>query len=134
MIVSASAVGLLAGAVTLGAGLGCNVAPPGVAPIVESASAQAPAEIRHLEPRPDSVGPQPARFAWTAVDGAESYTLRIWTEADVRIALESGITETFVAFPEEIRLAAGTYFWSVMAVRGDRPIAESGLAAFVVSQ
>ena len=93
---------------------------------------QSSKDIRHIEPAPDSVGPQPTRFVWSKVDGAESYWFRIWNEADVRVANETGIQATSVEFPAVADMPAGTYFWSVVAMRGDATVAESGLAAFVV--
>jgi hypothetical protein len=89
-------------------------------------------DIRHLEPRPDSVGPQPLHFRWSEVAAADSYTLRIWNEADVRVYSESGITTTSVDVPKDSEIPAGTYFWAVVGMRGEQPVAESGLAAFVV--
>jgi hypothetical protein len=94
----------------------------------------APGDIKHLEPRPDSVGPQPERFSWTKVDTADSYTLRIWNEADVRVVSETGLTVTTIDFPKDIDMPAGTYFWSIVGMRGDQAVAESGLAAFVVQK
>ena len=91
-------------------------------------------DIRHLEPRPDFVGPQPERFTWSKVDGADSYTLRIWNEADTRVLSEEGLTTTTVDFPKENDMPAGTYFWAIVGMRGGQPIAESGLAAFVVQK
>jgi hypothetical protein len=105
-----------------------------------AASAPAPTaagqsgDIKHLEPIPDSIGPQPPRFRWTQVDAAESYTLRIWNEADVRVVSETGLTTTSIDFPKDADMPAGTYFWSIVAMRGDQAIAESGLAAFVVQK
>ena len=98
------------------------------------ARAEAPRtqDIRHLEPVPDSVGPQPLRFRWSNVDVADSYTLRIWNEADVRVYSETGITTTTVEVPKDNEIPAGTYFWAVVGMRGEQPVAESGLAAFVV--
>jgi len=103
----------------------------------EPAAALAPAaeqsgDIKHIEPAPDSVGPQPVRFVWSKVENAETYTLRIWNEADVRVASETGIRTTSAEFPKDADMPAGTYFWSVLALRGDQVIAESGMAAFVV--
>jgi hypothetical protein len=89
-------------------------------------------DIRHLEPAPDSVGPQPLHFRWSAVSAADSYTLRIWNEADVRVYSEAGITTTSVDVPKDSEIPAGTYFWAVVGMRGEQPVAESGLAAFVV--
>ena len=91
-------------------------------------------DIRHVEPRPDFVGPQPERFTWSKVEGADSYTLRIWNEADTRVVSEEGLTTTTVDFPKENDMPAGTYFWAIVGMRGDQPIAESGLAAFVVQK
>lgn len=108
-----------------------RVGEPEAAP---ATSARGPSDIRHLAPEPDSVGAQPARFEWTAAEGAESYTLRVWNEADVRVVSESGLTATSIAFPSEYELPLGTYFWAVVAMRDGRPVAESGLAAFVVTQ
>jgi hypothetical protein len=91
-------------------------------------------DIRHVEPRPDFVGPQPERFTWSKVEGADSYTLRIWNEADTRVVSEEGLTTTTVDFPKESDMPAGTYFWAIVGMRGAQPIAESGLAAFVVQK
>jgi len=91
-------------------------------------------DIKHLVPAPDSVGPGPTRFEWTAIEGAESYWLRIWTEVDVRLLSEDGLKATSLDLPPDAEFAPGTYFWSVVARRGDQAVAESGLAAFVVMQ
>ncbi len=123
--------------VALMAALACAGGPGGTdaaaAPDASGASVQTTQDITHLVPVRDSVGPQPTRFAWSAVDGAESYLLRIWNEVDVRIASEAGLTDTSIDFPADAALPAGTYFWAVVAFQNDRPIAESGLSAFVVT-
>ncbi len=103
-------------------------------PAATAEAGQAHQDIRHLEPRPDFVGPQPARFTWSKADAADSYTLRVWNEADVRVLSESGLTVTTVDFPTEYDMPAGTYFWAVVGMRGQQPVAESGLAAFVVQK
>lgn len=104
------------------------------APDASAVPVAGPADIRHLEPAPDSVGGQPARFAWSAAAGADSYTLRVWNESDIRVVSESGLTTTSIDFPKEYDMPAGTYFWAVVGMRGDQPVAESGLAAFVVQR
>jgi hypothetical protein len=101
---------------------------------VQAAGQGTTRDIRHLEPRPDFVGPQPERFTWSKVEGADSYTLRIWNEADTRVVSEEGLTVTTVDFPKENDMPAGTYFWAIVGMRGDQPVAESGLAAFVVQK
>jgi hypothetical protein len=113
----------------------CGAAPRGDADATASAAVQAsPPTVDHLEPRRDSVGPRPARFAWTTIEGADSYTLHLWNEVDMKLLEQRGVTATTVAWPEELDLPFGTYFWAVIAMREGRPIAESGLSAFVITE
>jgi hypothetical protein len=88
--------------------------------------------IEHLVPARDSVGTAPARFAWTAVEGADGYAIGIWNEVDVLVWRDDHVPMNSVAPPEDLRLEPGTYFWSVSALRDGQEIADSGLAAFVV--
>jgi hypothetical protein len=90
--------------------------------------------IEHVSPARDSVGPAPKTFSWTAVKGADSYAIGVWTEFDVLWFRKDGIPTNSVVFSGERPFEPGTYFWSVTAVRGDRAIADSGMAAFVVRQ
>ena len=122
-------------ALTVGAAIACGADTPASAHPRGGQPTPPPArtqDIRHLEPSPDSVGPQPVRFTWSKVEAADSYTLRIWNEADVRVFSESGITTTTVDLPKDNDMPAGTYFWAIVGMRGEQAIAESGLAAFVV--
>lgn len=91
-----------------------------------------PPVINHVAPRRDSIGPAPTRFEWTSVAGVERYSFGLWNEADTLIWRQSGLHETFVERPKELELEPGTYFWSVTGERESRPIASSGLSAFVV--
>ena len=62
------------------------------APAGDGAAAEAPGgadaggrpclTINHLEPRPDFVGPQPARFTWTPIAGADRYAIGLVSEID----------------------------------------------------
>src|SRR3954470_13445594 len=89
--------------------------------------------ILHKLPRPDSIGPMPLRFEWSEVPGAESYSFGMWTEFDVNLVKMDDIHATAVTWPNDVKpLDPGTYYWSVSAFDGNQPIAESGLAAFVV--
>jgi hypothetical protein len=125
-------------AVAVTATLACSsdvpVSAESAAPQGAAQASAASRDIRHLEPRPDFVGPQPERFTWSKVEGADTYTLRIWNEADTRVLSEEGLTTTTVDFPKENDMPAGTYFWAIVCMRGDQAIAESGLAAFVVQK
>jgi len=91
-------------------------------------------DIDHVAPVPDSVGATPTRFEWSRIEGADHYLLRVWNEVDRPILRADDLRETSVSWPEDERLDLGTYFWSVVAIKDDRPIAESGLAAFVVTR
>lgn len=88
--------------------------------------------IDHVTPRRDFTGPAPTRFEWTAAKGADEYAIGLWNESDTMLWRQAGLRETSVAVPEEVPLEPGTYFWSVVGLRDGRPIAESGLSAFVV--
>lgn len=116
------------------AGVACaqaSEAPP-------AASAAAPAAVRteqqgieHVSPGRDSVGPQPKKFEWTAVDGAEGYALLVVNEVDIEM-WETTVQATSIEVPKELVLESGTYYWAVGAFRGGRQVAYSGRAAFVV--
>jgi len=110
---------------------GAGDAALGAAPSIAAANGQIQT-INHLSPRPDSRGPQPKRLEWTAVDGADSYTVGIWNEVDVRMWKAGNLKSNVIDWPQGLDLDAGTYFWSIIAVRDGRPIADSGLAAFIV--
>jgi hypothetical protein len=126
---------LFALALVIVTSIGCAPGPAAAeANAAAPATVEQPKDIKHLEPSPDSVGPQPVRFTWSKVDAAESYTLRIWNEADVRVVSETGLKVTTIDFPKDVDMPAGTYFWSIVAMRGDEAVAESGLAAFVVQK
>ncbi len=88
--------------------------------------------IDHLTPRRDAVGPTPARFSWTPIKDADFYAMAIWNDVDVLIYRRNDLEAPFVDWPADVKLEQGTYFWTVAAFRGDRAIAESGRAAFVV--
>src|SRR5262245_37826229 len=88
--------------------------------------------IDHVKPKRDSSGPIPDRLEWTTVKGADSYSIGVWNEVDVMIWKQGNLKTNSVAWPKELVVDSGTYFWSVMAFRNGEPIAESGLAAFIV--
>jgi len=88
--------------------------------------------IEPVAPVRDSVGAAPARFAWTAVEGADTYAIGIWNEVDVLVWRDDHVTGTSVTRPDTLQLEPGTYFWSVSALRQGQEISDSGLSAFVV--
>ena len=91
------------------------------------------AEIEHIVPKLDFVGPLPARFEWTAAKGVEEYTMTIENEVDV-LLMEARTRDTFLDWPKGNTLDPGTYFWRVVGSREGRPVADSGRAAFVVTE
>ena len=87
--------------------------------------------IDHLSPRRDSVGGVPTYFEWTKIEKADRYHISLWNDVDLMVWRQN-VHETRVEWPKGEPLEPGTYFWAVSAFSGDRPIAESGRAAFVV--
>jgi hypothetical protein len=88
--------------------------------------------IDHVSPARDSVGGRPTRFEWTAAEAADHYAIGIWDDVDRLIWRNNHVQGTSVELPTDIELGFGTYFWSVIALRADRPVAETGRSAFVV--
>jgi hypothetical protein len=100
---------------------------------VVQSTATAPV-IEHITPRRDSVGGIPEKYEWTAVKGADHYSIGLWNEVDQMIFRQDGLTSTTFTWPSDSKLEMGTYFWSVTAWSQDRAIAGSGLAAFVINR
>ena len=94
-------------------------------------SAQAP-RLDHVIPSRDSQGSVPRLFEWTAVPGADSYSLGIWNEVDMLIWRQDRIETNSFDSSQSLRLEPGTYFWAISALREGEEIASSGLSAFVV--
>ena len=88
--------------------------------------------INHLVPERDSIGRAPARFSWTPVAGADSYSIGVWNEVDVLVWRQNNIPTNSVTRPDDVALEPGTYFWSISALRNGEELADSGLSAFVV--
>ena len=105
---------------------------PSGSPPAAQEQARARPSLDHLLPARDSIGRAPARFSWTAIEGADDYALGVWNEVDQMVWHQTHIPTNSIDRPEEIRLEPGTYFWSVSALQGDQELADSGLAAFVV--
>ena len=93
-------------------------------------AARAP-RLDHIMPARDSQGSLPKRFEWTAVPGADSYSIGIWNEIDMMIWRKDQIPTNYFE-PTDLRLDPGTYFWTISALKGGDEIAASGLSAFVV--
>jgi hypothetical protein len=113
------------------AALACN----GVSQAAAGAPAVAPIQmdtIEHVTPRRDYVGPHPTTLEWTAVAGAESYAVTVENEIELVMLEKEGLTTTSMPWPKEVHLEPGTYFWRITALKGNRILADSGRAAFVV--
>ena len=88
--------------------------------------------INHVAPARDSVGAQPTRFEWTAAEDADRYAIGVWDDVDRLMWRKDNVPGTSVTMPAEVELGFGTYFWSVIALKDGRPVAETGRSAFVV--
>ena len=108
-----------------------------VSPAAEAPPPQPAGEavvIQHVAQRRDFVGPQPPRFAWSAVPDADHYAIGVWNEVDRLLWRRDDLTANSVDRPAELDLDDGTYFWTVSALKNGREIGKSGLAAFVVER
>jgi hypothetical protein len=99
---------------------------------IQGGSGSRAPRLDHVMPARDSQGTLPTRFEWTAVPGADSYSVGIWNEVDMLIWRLDHITTNSFASPADLRLDPGTYFWTISALRQGEEITTSGLAAFVV--
>jgi hypothetical protein len=91
-------------------------------------------KIEHVTPRPDFVGPLPTKLEWTAVDGADSYSIGVENEIEIAVFDQAGIKTTSAPWPAGLKIEPGTYYWRIVGFKGDRMIADSGRAAFVVRE
>ena len=91
-------------------------------------------QIEHVTPRRDFVGPTPTKLEWTAVDGVDSYAISVENEIELPVFDQDGIKTTSVPWPKEVRVDPGTYFWRIVGIKGDKVVADSGRAAFVVME
>src|SRR5204863_9875500 len=57
---------------------------------IQGAAPSAP-RLDHIMPARDSQGRLPSRFEWTAVAGADSYSIGIWNEVDMLVWRMDGI-------------------------------------------
>ena len=106
-------------------------APEAAPAVLEEAKIQK-IQIEHVIPKRDFVGKAPALFEWTAAEGADSYAISLENEIEIIQFEQDGIKTTSVAWPKELKLDPGTYFWRVVGLQGARVIADSGRAAFVL--
>lgn len=123
--------GLLGAALVVALSPGCAAPSAGEA---QTAKADEVTVIQHEVPRRDFVGPQPDRFAWSAVPGADRYAIGLWNEVDRLLWRQDDLATNSVPRPAELDLEEGTYFWTVSALKDGREIGKSGLAAFVVER
>src|SRR6476646_7795417 len=81
-------------------------------PPAASQRGSAPQRLDHVSPARDSIGSAPKMFSWTAVPGADSYSIGVWNEIDMLVWRQNDIPATSVARPDDVTLEPGTYFWS----------------------
>lgn len=122
----------LAAALCAAANLACTTSDEARAPEPQPEVEKRLPTLDHIAPARDSVGSQPTHFEWTVVEGADRYAIGIWDDVDRVMWRNDRVQGNSVNLPDEIELGFGTYYWSVTALRDDRPIAESGRSVFVV--
>jgi len=114
------------------AGLACTPRQGASDPPAAEVAAIVKQGIDPVSPRRDFVGPAPARLEWTAVDGVDSYNITVRNEIDGLVFEHQGASAASIDWPKEIKLEPGTYFWRIVGLKGERSVADSGRAAFVV--
>jgi hypothetical protein len=90
--------------------------------------------IEHVTPRRDFVGKLPTVLEWSAAAGVDSYAVRVENEIEIGVFDQEGITGTSTPWPKDLKIDAGTYYWRIVGLKGDRVVADSGRAAFVVRE
>lgn len=91
-------------------------------------------QIEHVTPRRDSVGKLPTVLEWTAADGVDTYSVVVENEIEMPVLEQDGIKTTSIPWPKDIKIEPGTYFWRITGWKGDRSVADSGRAAFLVRE
>ncbi len=91
-------------------------------------------QIQHVTPRPDFVGPLPTVLEWTAASGVDRYAVLVENEIEIAVFEQEGIAGTSTPWPKDLRIEPGTYYWRIAGLKGDRVVADSGRAAFVVRE
>jgi hypothetical protein len=91
-------------------------------------------QIEHVTPRPDFVGKLPTVLEWTAAPGADSYAVAVENEIEIPVFDQDGIKGTSTPWPKDFKIEPGTYYWRIVGLKGDRVVADSGRAAFVVHE
>jgi hypothetical protein len=97
---------------------------------IQGSAASVP-RLDHVMPARDSQGSLPTRFEWTAVPGADNYSIGVWNEIDMLVWRKDQIPTNFFV-PTDLRLEPGTYFWTISALKNGEEITASGLSAFVI--
>jgi hypothetical protein len=73
-----------------------------------------------------------SRLGGQRAQGADNYSIGVGNEVDMLVWRQNNIPTNSVTRPDDVPLDAGTYFWSVSALRNGEELADSGLSAFVV--
>ena len=91
-------------------------------------------QIEHVTPRRDFVGPLPTLLEWSAAEGVETYAVGVENEIEIAVFDQDGIKGTSTPWPKDLKIEPGTYYWRIVGLKGDRVVADSGRAAFVVRE
>jgi len=107
---------------------------PEAAPASPGEASTQQTQIEHVTPRRDFVGKTPTVLEWTAVAGADAYALTVENEIEIVVFEREGLATNSMPWPKDVKVDPGTYYWRIVAIKGDRLVGDSGRAAFVVRE
>ena len=62
----------------------------------------------------------------------DSYAINVENEIEIPVFDQEGIKTTSVPWPKEAGVKTSAYCWHIVGLKGDKIVADSGRAAFVV--
>ncbi|MEW6323516.1 MAG: hypothetical protein AB1635_20795, partial [Acidobacteriota bacterium] len=96
-------------------------------------AAAAPA-VPTLEPFDGAIAGHFEIFRWQAVEGADSYRVRITATTDGRTVWDSPpITATETKLPNTVAMEPEAYVWQVTAFRGTAVVSQSAPSRFTIT-
>lgn len=108
-------------------------AAPAAAPVAKPAEAPPSGTLTLMEPADGQFSGHVSLFRWSAVSGADGYTIKISTSAG-RVVWESAvIAETEAHPPNTVALEPEPHTWVVTALKGAEVIATSPTFRFTVT-
>jgi hypothetical protein len=110
--------GALAAAAALAVAVLRPSAPPAaIAPPQDATRARPEAVVTPAPGAPvGSLSTRPAEFRWTPAADAQGYRVRLFSDAGELLWTSDDVREARAAFPADLALPGGTYYWQVLTV------------------